>query len=152
MYQKHKKIIGLLSLQICYLIPISLNIIIDSSSFGMRSAGGIFGFPRLVYSPRYSQGGRWGPSPLLIDGAKHGWFANAVVTEITRNLWKQIYICTCLSSESFGTLYSLHRLHFFDTVIGSHKDLQKYSFGNLHRFTENFWALPATQVNLENGC
>ena len=29
-------------------------------SIRIRSAGGIFGFPRLVYFPRYSRGGRWG--------------------------------------------------------------------------------------------
>ena len=35
-------------------------------SIRIRSAGGIFGFPQLVYSPRYSRGGRRGrrlPSP-----------------------------------------------------------------------------------------
>ena len=37
-------------------------------SIKIRSAGGIFGFPRLVYSPRYSRGGRRGrrlPSPQI---------------------------------------------------------------------------------------
>jgi len=39
-------------------------------SIRIRSACGIFGFPRLVYSPRYSQGGRQGrrlPSPQWTD-------------------------------------------------------------------------------------
>ena len=44
-------------------------------SIRMRSAGGIFGFPRLVYLPRYSRGGRRGhrlPSPQLARNWKIG--------------------------------------------------------------------------------
>ena len=47
-------------------ILFSMKLWLHSSSSRMHTAGGIFGFPRLVYSPRYSRGGRRGcrlPSP-----------------------------------------------------------------------------------------
>ena len=56
------------------------------------SAGGIFGFPQLVYSPRYSRGGRRGrrlPSP-----PRHAdivsCLANGCVRPWPRNKWSQL--------------------------------------------------------------
>ena len=58
-------------------------------SIRIRSAGGIFGFPQLVYSPRYSRGGRRGrrlPSPpmWIVTGPL---YSDATCVTVTWNNW-----------------------------------------------------------------
>jgi len=61
-------------------------------SIKIRSAGGIFGFPQLVYSPRYSRGGRRGRRLPSFCQCKTGTISvpDGTPAAITTNVWDTV--------------------------------------------------------------